>query len=170
MHPGQPLHLYTRVSRRGTTPIRVQARVGGGVLLHEIEPTIAADGRAVRSTWAREKIAALEREQFWGQIEEVRDEITRTSLDNQVLSQHTAFVAVDDSALPHPRGTGESAEVIEAVGTRAVILVEDSSRGQILTRETLQRLPNGRSYQSAVDMARGVVGGSNPNMAGVQAR
>lgn len=169
VHPGQPLHLYTRVSRRGTTPIRVQARVGGGVLLHEIEPTIAADGRAVRSTWAREKIAALEREQFWGQIEEVRDEITRTSLDNQVLSQHTAFVAVDDSALPHPRGTGESAEVIEAVGTRAVILVEDSSRGQILTRETLQRLPNGRSYQSAVDMARGVVGGSNPNMAGVAA-
>jgi len=57
-------------------------------------------------------------------------------------------------------------EVVDVEGTRPVVDVEDTSRGQVLTKEFLERIPTGRSYQSAVQMANGVVGGSNPNMAG----
>jgi hypothetical protein len=55
---------------------------------------------------------------------------------------------------------------IEVTGTRPVVDTEDVSRGQVLTKEFLQQIPSGRSYQSAVQMASGVVGGSNPNMGG----
>ena len=45
--------------------------------------------------------------------------------------------------------------------------VEDTSRGQVLTRDFLNSIPAGRSHQSAVGVASGVVGGGgNPNMAG----
>jgi hypothetical protein len=57
-------------------------------------------------------------------------------------------------------------EVIEVTGTRPVVDTEDVSRGQVLTKEFLQQIPTGRSYQSAVQQAAGVVGGSNPNMGG----
>jgi hypothetical protein len=57
-------------------------------------------------------------------------------------------------------------DTITVEGQRAVVDVEDVSRGQVLTKEFLQRIPTGRSYQSAVQMANGVVGGANPNMAG----
>jgi hypothetical protein len=60
----------------------------------------------------------------------------------------------------------DATETIEVEGARPVVDVEDVSGGQVLTKEFLQRVPTGRSYQSAVQMANGVVGGSNPNMAG----
>lgn len=41
-----------------------------------------------------------------------------------------------------------------------------TSRSQVLTRDFLQRVPAGRSYQSALQTAAGVTGGANPNMAG----
>ncbi len=59
-----------------------------------------------------------------------------------------------------------ASETLVVEGARAVVDVEDVSRGQVLTKEFLQRVPTGRSYQSAVQMANGVVGGANPNMAG----
>lgn len=60
----------------------------------------------------------------------------------------------------------EAGETIEVVGAPQVVDVEDTSRGQVLTKEFLERIPTGRSYQSAVQMANGVVGGANPSMAG----
>lgn len=58
------------------------------------------------------------------------------------------------------------AEVIDVEGRKPVVDLEDTSRSQVLTKEFLQRVPTGRSYQQAVQLANGVVGGSNPNMAG----
>jgi len=41
-----------------------------------------------------------------------------------------------------------------------------TTRGTVLTKEFLKRIPAGRSYQSAVGLAPGVTGGGNPNVAG----
>jgi hypothetical protein len=49
---------------------------------------------------------------------------------------------------------------------RNVIDTESANQGTVLTQEFLQSIPAGRSYQAAVQMAAGVTGGSNPNMAG----
>jgi len=58
---------------------------------------------------------------------------------------------------------GEEVVIEEA---RPVIDTESSQRGSVLTKEFLERIPAGRSYQSAVQLAAGVTGGSNPNIGG----
>ncbi len=59
-----------------------------------------------------------------------------------------------------------ASEEIVVQESRPVIDTESANRGTVLTKDFLQRIPAGRSYQSAVQMAAGVSGGSNPNIAG----
>ncbi len=69
--------------------------------------------------------------------------------------------------------TLHSAEIgaaVTVVDERPTIDVSSSSSGQVVTREYLQALPTGRSYQSAVQFAPGVTGGSNPNAQGGSSR
>lgn len=56
----------------------------------------------------------------------------------------------------------------ETVEVRAnqTVDTESTSVGEVLTKNYLQNLPVGRSYQSALGAAAGVTGGANPNMAG----
>ncbi len=63
---------------------------------------------------------------------------------------------------------GGDTETMTVTGKKQVIDVEDVTRGEVLTKDFLQKIPTGRTYQSAVMMANGVVGGGggNPNMAG----
>ncbi len=58
-----------------------------------------------------------------------------------------------------------SGTVVEVIVKKAVD-VNSTSKGEVLTREFLQRVPAGRSYQQAVQTAAGVTGGGNPSMAG----
>lgn len=50
--------------------------------------------------------------------------------------------------------------------SRPVIDTESANRGSVLTREFLDRIPAGRSYQQAVQLTAGVSGGANPNIGG----
>jgi hypothetical protein len=72
-------------------------------------------------------------------------------------------------------GEGTASDAIREIGLRWQIVTRETSfvtadtlaEGQILTREFLQRVPAGRSYQQAVHTAAGVTGGGgNPTMAG----
>jgi hypothetical protein len=56
-------------------------------------------------------------------------------------------------------------EVVEVVRQKTID-VEDTTIGEVLTKDYLQNIPTGRDYQSAVTMAAGVIGYGNPNMAG----
>ncbi|MBM74340.1 MAG: hypothetical protein CMK59_02970 [Proteobacteria bacterium] len=60
---------------------------------------------------------------------------------------------------------GAAAEII-VEETRNVIDTETGNQGSVLTKEFLQRIPAGRSYQAAAQLAVGVTGGSNPNVGG----
>ncbi len=60
----------------------------------------------------------------------------------------------------------EAGEEIIVEETRPVIDTESSQRGSVLTKEFLERIPAGRSYQSATQMAAGVTGGANANIGG----
>jgi hypothetical protein len=50
--------------------------------------------------------------------------------------------------------------------TRNVIDTESGNQGSVLTKEFLERIPAGRSYQQAAQLAAGVTGGANPNVGG----
>jgi hypothetical protein len=67
-----------------------------------------------------------------------------------------------------PLQTGGEEMVIEE--SRPTIDTESANRGSVLTKEFLDRIPSGQSYQSAAQLAAGVTGGSNPNMAGAGSR
>ncbi len=64
----------------------------------------------------------------------------------------------------------EVAESVVVVDTRPVIDTSSSTQGQVVTKEHLEALPTGRSYQSATRLTPGVIGGSNPNAAGGSSR
>ena len=60
---------------------------------------------------------------------------------------------------------GASEEII-VEETRAVIDTESGNQGSVLTKEFLERIPAGRSYQQAAQLAAGTTGGANPNIGG----
>ena len=65
-------------------------------------------------------------------------------------------------------------DIVLKAGTVEEVVVKDEqivdtekvSVGNVLTKEFLQKVPTGRSYQEAVQLSAGVTGGANPNMAG----
>ncbi|MFH1463694.1 MAG: carboxypeptidase regulatory-like domain-containing protein [Pseudomonadota bacterium] len=63
----------------------------------------------------------------------------------------------------------QAGEEIVVEESRPTIDTEQTSKGEVLSRDFLQRMPTGRSYQSAVQAAPGVTGGANPNVAGAGA-
>ena len=60
---------------------------------------------------------------------------------------------------------GASEEIV-VEETRNVIDTESGNQGSVLTKEFLERIPAGRSYQQAAQLAAGVTGGANPNVGG----
>jgi hypothetical protein len=60
----------------------------------------------------------------------------------------------------------ESGEEMIIEERRPTIDTESASRGSVLTKEFLDRIPAGRSYQQAIQMAAGVTGGANANIGG----
>jgi len=67
-------------------------------------------------------------------------------------------------------GTASVEETVTVVDDRPLIDTSSSTTGSVITREYLEALPTGRSYQSAVQFTPGVVGGSNPNAQGGSSR
>ncbi len=66
--------------------------------------------------------------------------------------------------------SAEIAETVVVVDERPVIDTSSSTQGQVITREHLEALPTGRSYQSASRLTPGVGGGSNPSALGGHSR
>ena len=64
---------------------------------------------------------------------------------------------------------GVGAEIV-VEEKRTVIDTESGNQGSVLTREFLERIPAGRSYQQAAQLAVGVTGGSNPNVGGASSQ
>lgn len=179
---GTPTHLVARVIP-GEGPIEVSGRTGSGWFSQTVHATESPAGRPITTSWARQKVAALERGILRGEVEGAEEEILVTALEYQILTDQTAFVAVDTQVT---RAQSEPLDEVEQVrelplgmearggfeeivveSVRRSVQTEHTARGQVLTKEFLTRVPAGRSYQTSVQMASGVVRrGGNPNMAG----
>ncbi len=62
--------------------------------------------------------------------------------------------------------TAEVSDTVTVVDDRPTVDTASSTQGAVVTKEYLEALPTRRSYQSAVQFAPGVTGGSNPNVKG----
>ena len=63
-----------------------------------------------------------------------------------------------------PLKTGSDEIIVQ--GSRPSVDTEQTSTTTVLTKDFLQRIPSGRSYQQVVQQAPGVSGGGNPNVGG----
>jgi len=119
---GQPMELAVRLNG-GSGPIWVTGRLAGRPFEQEIDVE-ESDGHGIASLWGRAHVASLEREQRWGEIEEVKLEILHTALDYNLLTQYTSFVAIE----------------------RRVI----NETGDLNSAEQPQELPEGMNYETSV--------------------
>ena len=94
---GQPLFITAKVIRRGNKPITVTGTLGDGAFKKRLQPLPGTAPRAVTSTWARQAISNLEDDLLWGERPALEAKIKEISLEHQVLSRFTSFLAVDRS-------------------------------------------------------------------------
>jgi Ca-activated chloride channel family protein len=98
---GRPVVITGRFAGRGQTQLRVKGLVGGearelSIPVNLDDTTVAHAG--IPSVWARMKIASLAEEGLWDQARDVAGGIKQVALDYGLMSQFTAFVAVDSSS------------------------------------------------------------------------
>jgi Ca-activated chloride channel family protein len=96
---GRPVILTGRFTGRGETQVRVRGRTAGE--RQEFTLNVALDDPEVRHTgisrvWARARIAELTDTMTRGRGD-MTQQIRETAIDYSLMSQYTAFVAVDSS-------------------------------------------------------------------------
>jgi hypothetical protein len=139
-------------------------------------PRRAVDTRTLGSSWARAQVSQLS--QGGGRD----DQILALGLEYAIVTPQTSFVAVDTGGPVHAPSEGEDRWTTTPLGLEGGFFgkadqdydgVMDELDAESLARgepqkQFLQRIPTGRSYQSAIQTAAGVQAGSggNPNLAG----
>jgi Ca-activated chloride channel family protein len=97
---GRPVILTGRHSGTANRAIRVSGRVGGRSVQFEV-PATPPSGNAARaalpSVWANMKIADLADESTYSPSPMITERIRQVALDYSLMSQFTAFIAVDSS-------------------------------------------------------------------------
>ncbi len=91
---GAPVRVFGRVEGDLET-VRLTGRTGAGRFEETLEVNAVDKGVAIASAWARARIRDLEEAQHWGEIDEVKSEITETALAYNILSSYTSFVAYE---------------------------------------------------------------------------
>lgn len=129
LYAGQPTYLAARIVTPGTTPIVVEGQLGDGPYRRVLMPMTADSGRAIPSTWARQTIGALERGRLRGPNDELVETIIALSLKMQVLSHHTAFIAIDESQSVLPQRTIDADNVAIEFKTKHVGVGGNPSAG-----------------------------------------
>ncbi|MBN1426544.1 VWA domain-containing protein [Candidatus Fermentibacteria bacterium] len=95
---GRPVILTGRFKRIGSGQIHVHGRMGSTTSRHTIplpRDEALTEHAGIRSVWARWKLAELSDKEVSWPSDELKEEITQTSLQHRLLCQYTSFVAVD---------------------------------------------------------------------------
>lgn len=97
---GQPLVVTGHYGRAATGTLRVRAKQAGRDVTFEVPvalPDVDRSRPAISALWARHRIGELSRALLRKPDAAADSEILTLSLEHHLLSQSTAFVAVDDS-------------------------------------------------------------------------
>jgi Ca-activated chloride channel family protein len=93
----QPITLHGRYARGGRATITIRGRMAGRKVSFDVPVELpeTRDREGVAATWARARIAELSRKQLRGEQEALKKEIIDLALEHHLMTQYTAFVAVD---------------------------------------------------------------------------
>jgi hypothetical protein len=143
---------------------------GGGLPIPGVSVTIVSDnmmGQKELTTGADGRFLFIELPPGKYTLTARADGFTSVQKPNmQVSIGRNTIITVTMPLLGEGGQEMEGGEEMIIEETRSVIDTESGNRGSVLTKEFLERIPAGRSYQSAVQMAAGVTGGANANVAG----
>ncbi|MEN0061135.1 MAG: VIT domain-containing protein [Myxococcota bacterium] len=168
VYADRPLQIAVRVLSQGTTPILLQGRSGDGSFQVAMHPTVLPSGRALPSTWARGRIRELDRNQQWRNIGDVTRQITDLSLEYQVSSRYTSFIAIDSAVVRQVAdvdGVFRAEQRVAPPEGARFFQAEKKTRSQVGAKEFLTKIPAGRSYQNSINIAAGVQPGVGGNVA-----
>lgn len=84
----------------------------------------------------------------------------------QTVQQNTEVIVDETTRLDFALKAGEITETVTVVATKPVVDKTATDTGVVLDKKFTENIPTARSYQSLLQFAPGVTGGSNPNMLG----
>jgi Ca-activated chloride channel family protein len=95
LYAGKPLTSMA-LAHGEATSITVSGLLGNQRYEEEVPVTWAEPGtRAIGTTWARQKVGALQRQQHWGEVPAIKEQIVTTALEYRLLTRYTSFVAIE---------------------------------------------------------------------------
>lgn len=107
----RPLVLHGRYAAGGSGEVTIHGRIAGRPFSQSIEvelPRGTSDRPEIESLWARSRIRDLMTEMALRPTDALQQEVTEVGLAHSLMTQWTAFVAVDEGV---PRGDGSPARV-----------------------------------------------------------
>ena len=111
---GHPLLVTGKFTRGGTATVKVRARLAGERVELPVEVTLPEknlQNSVLRALWARQSIEGFMRQMLQGENPELVKKVIATSIRHRVLSQYTAFVAVEEKIRTNERGDPVKVEV-----------------------------------------------------------
>ncbi len=111
---GHPLLVTGRYRTAGESTVKVRGRIGGYAVTIPVAvslPDRDPDNASLRSLWARAAIEDRMRKMLRGEDPAIVQDVVSLSVANRVLSQYTAFVAVEEQARTNERGDPVKVEV-----------------------------------------------------------
>jgi len=113
----RPLVVEARYGTAGTGTVTVRGRIAGRAFEQKLVVTLggaaASEDDRLPSLWARTRVRDLELAMALRPSDSLREEITRIGLEHSLLTEYTAFIAVDESY--RADATGANARVAQPV-------------------------------------------------------
>ena len=150
LRAGQPVVVVARVDPAGAGPVRVSGRVGSGSFTQVVQPEPIASERALATTFARQKVADLHRRKLLGEIGDERPAILATALEYHILSDYTAFVAVEWDRVANPGGRPQQVDQILELPVEHAYVLDGVKSTDPVTGTFSAQIPGGRAYQGDI--------------------
>lgn len=110
---GRPVTIMGKFKGDGLNTLRINGRAGNNDIEVGMRLNLSNEKtthKALPAVWARQKIAHLMNTGLYDPIDNLPEQIRKTALDYSLMSQFTAFVAVDSKSKTSP-GTGATVKV-----------------------------------------------------------
>ncbi|WP_408974640.1 VIT domain-containing protein [Planktothrix sp.] len=153
----QPLVLFGRKSDRRNGLLRITGTTANGDRYEQTLPvnfpnlnTNESSNIAIAKLWGRAKIKELMNQMFSWETKSGVDEVTRTALSYQLLSNYTAFVAVSEEVRVDANGTRHTVEVPielpEGVSYEGILGTPETSQLQSTNSMAIGRVRSASGY------------------------
>jgi Ca-activated chloride channel family protein len=112
----RPLRVTAHYTNAGRGTVTIRGRVAGQAFSQTVDVDLAGSGDArpeLTSMWARARVADLTTAMTLAQTPELIEEVTQIGLTHHLLTDYTAFLAVDEGYRVDRAHDGETARVEE---------------------------------------------------------